>query len=203
MDISKQNKIDYYKDYIRRVKTYSDRYGTDLKELFEKIVANNINMIKRLEEAILLNKDESEIASIFDMLDNYFLMFGKEDYTILKNMFFDIYLRIEGLFFTMEDIDDYFDYEPLYLYIKTKIKTLPTKDTSFFGLIEKNKDFTLVIPEIVNLKTAQVAVHEIRHGLDYIVDLYNEEESLLEGFARKEEDIFYNQYKKILMNKSM
>ena len=62
----------------------------------------------------------------------------------------------------------------------------------------KNKELTkliICIPEIVDLKTAQIAIHEFRHAHD-ICSGNIREDYILEEFAKQEENKFKNNYLK-------
>ena len=64
--------------------------------------------------------------------------------------------------------------------------------------INESKELTkliICIPEIVDLKTAQIAIHEFRHAHDIYTGKI-QEDSTLEDIAKQEEDKFKTDYLK-------
>lgn len=104
---------------------------------------------------------------------------------------------VYGLDLTIDDIKNYLNYdETFWNYIKDKIKVFknPYLDydlkMNYYGIwydLDENKELTkliICIPEIVDLKTAQIALHELKHAHDiYMGDL--KEDSILEKMLNK------------------
>ena len=117
-------------------------------------------------------------------------------------------LMAHGLSLTIEDIKKYLGYDDdFWSYIKNKIKFIkkPYLDYDlkmhYYGVwyeFNERKELTkliICIPEIVDLKTAQIAIHEFRHAHDIYTSKI-QEDSILEDIAKQEEDKFKTDYLK-------
>lgn len=113
-----------------------------------------------------------------------------------------------GLSLTIEDIKKYLGYDDdFWSYIQDKIKFIknPYLDYDlkmhYYGVwyeINESKELTkliICIPKIVDLKTAQIAIHEFRHAHDIYTSKILED-SILEDIAKQEEDKFKTDYLK-------
>ena len=112
-------------------------------------------------------------------------------------------LMAHGLSLTTIDIKKYLGYNDdfwSYIQDKTKIIKDPYLDYDlkmhYYGVwyeINESKELTkliICIPKIVDLKTAQIAIHEFRHAHDIYTG------KILEDIAKQEEDKFKTDYLK-------
>lgn len=119
---------------------------------------------------------------------------------------------VNGLNLTINDVKNYLNYgNDFWNYIKDKTKVIKNPYSNYdlkmnyYGIwydFNEDKEITkliICIPEIIDLKTAQIAIHEfiLAH------DIYSgniKEDYILEEFAKQEKNKFKNDYlkKKIL-----
>ncbi len=113
---------------------------------------------------------------------------------------------VYGFSLSIDDVKNYLDYEnSFWNYVEDKIKFIKNPYIDFdlkvlyYGVwydLDENKNLkrlVICIPEIVDLKTAQIAIHEFRHAHDIFTgNIKNNSE--LEEIARHEEDRFKNEY---------
>lgn len=165
-----------------------------LDNLTDKTIIYYYNLLDDLEQEIEFNKDYP------------YKRLPKKFETLLENDEFKF--MVYGLDLTIDDIKNYLDYdENFWNHIKDKIKVLknPYLDydlkMDYYGVwydLDENKELTkliICIPEIVDLKTAQIAIHELKHAHDiYTGNL--KEDSVLEKNAKQEEYKFKNNYLK-------
>lgn len=117
-------------------------------------------------------------------------------------------LMAHGLSLTTIDVKKYLGYNDdfwNYIQDKTKIIKDPYLDYDlkmhYYGVwyeINESKELTkliICIPKIVDLKTAQIAIHEFRHAHDIYTSKILED-SILEDTAKQEEDKFKTDYLK-------
>ena len=109
--------------------------------------------------------------------------------------------EIKGLTLTSIDIDNYFNHATPYLYLKERTKHMYTDDKSFYGVFTEMRDnritaINVFVPQVVDLGTALVNVHEYKHGMDLYKYIGKEQPSLenFEMTAKREEYIFRKEY---------
>ncbi len=113
---------------------------------------------------------------------------------------------VYGFSLSIDDVKNYLDYENnFWNYVEDKIKFIKSPYIDFdlkilyYGVwyeLDENKNLkkmVICIPEIVDLKTAQIAIHEFRHAHDIFTGNIKNN-SKLEEIARHEEDRFKNEY---------
>lgn len=108
--------------------------------------------------------------------------------------------EVYGLTLTMEDVAEYLNYSiAFWEYILPH--TIKTKNEEFYGVypkIDKHKivkDMKIIVPEIIDLKTAKINIHEFKHAYDMYTLLespYIEKDYEVE--ARAEEEQFEMEY---------
>lgn len=106
----------------------------------------------------------------------------------------------------LNDIKDFLGYsDDFWEYITDKTKTIEKPydnydiKMSFYGIwyeIENNsiKKLKICIPEVIDLKTAQIALHEIKHAHDIYTNNFDLSIEEYEKSAREEEKKFEKEY---------
>ena len=176
-----------------------------------------INEEKRLLNFIKVNLkkiDANELDNLLDSLDELNEETIKYYYHLLDNITCDKLLEknyrristlldtdkfrkeIFGLCLSMKDIIKYLDYSPeFWEYILPR--TTRIDEESFYQVNIKcdAQEIRVFVPNIINLETAKINIHEFKHaydmyrilGIPYFKDDY-------EASARKEEEKFENDY---------
>ena len=165
-----------------------------LDDLADKTIIYYYNLLDDLEQEIEIDKGYP------------YKRLPKDFETLLENNEFKF--MVYGLDLTIDDIKKYLDYdETFWNYIKNKIKVLKSpyldydSKMDYYGVwydLDENKELTkliICIPEIVDLKTAQIAIHELKHAHDIYMGVLKED-SVLEKNAKQEEYKFKNNYLK-------
>lgn len=81
--------------------------------------------------------------------------------------------QVLGLLLTIKDLDQYYQQEEAYQYLKqhTKVLNINLEDgIPYFGCFlteenEKLRQLNLCVPQIVNLKSMLINIHEFKHGI--------------------------------------
>lgn len=165
-----------------------------LDDLADKTIIYYYNLLDDLEQEIEIDKGQP------------YKRLPKNFETLLENNEFKF--MVYGLDLTIDDIKNYLDYdETFWNYIKDKIKVFknPYLDydlkMNYYGVwydLDENKELTkliICIPKIVDLKTAQIALHELKHAHNIYMSILKED-SILEKNAKQEEYKFKNNYLK-------
>ncbi len=165
-----------------------------LDDLADKTIIYYYNLLDDLEQEIEIDKGHP------------YKRLPKNFETLLENNEFKF--MVYGLDLTIDDIKNYLDYdETFWNYIKDKIKVFknPYLDydskMDYYGVwydLDENKELTkliICIPKIVDLKTAQIALRELKHAHDIYMGILKED-SVLEKNAKQEEYKFKNNYLK-------
>lgn len=210
-------------NYLEELIKIKDEYMAILSEenkLLNIILKNGINKdITSIDDLIgkLNDLADTTITYYYSLLDDIekeiefnrsypYRRLPKSFKTLIETDEFK--LMAHGLSLTIEDIKKYLGYNDdfwNYIQDKTKIIKDPYLDYDlkmhYYGVwyeFNERKELTkliICIPEIVDLKTAQIAIHEFRH----VHDIYTskiQEDSILEDIAKQEEDKFKTNYLK-------
>ena len=210
-------------NYLEELIKIKDEYMAILSEenkLLNIILKNGINKdITAIDNLIgkLNDLTDTTITYYYSLLDdiekeiefnrNYpYRRLPKNFKTLIETDEFK--LMTHGLNLTIEDIKKYLRYNDdfwNYIQDKTKIIKDPYLDYDlkmhYYGVwyeFNERKELTkliICIPEIVDLKTAQIAIHEFRHANDIYTSKI-QEDSILEDIAKQEEDKFKTDYLK-------
>ena len=210
-------------NYLEELIKIKDEYMAILSEenkLLNIILKNGINKdITAIDDLIgkLNDLADTTIAYYYSLLDDIekeiefnrsypYRRLSKNFKTLIETDEFK--LMAQGLSLTIEDIKKYLGYNDdfwNYIQDKTKIIKDPYLDYDlkmhYYGVwyeVNESKELTkliICIPEIVDLKTAQIAIHEFRHAHDIYTSKI-QEDSILEDIAKQEEDKFKTNYLK-------
>lgn len=215
---------DNYLEELIKIKAEYIAILNEENNLLNLILKNGINKnINAVDELIIklndLNKKTiiyyysllDDIESEIEINRNYsYRRIPKNFETLTETDEFKF--MVNGLNLTINDVKIYLNYgNDFWNYIKDKTKVIKNPYSNYdlkmdyYGIwydFNKNKELTkliICIPEIVDLKTAQIVIHEFRHAHD-IYSGNIKEDYILEEFAKQEENKFKNNYlkKKIL-----
>ncbi len=208
-------------NYLEELIKIKNEYMAILSEenrLLNMILKNGINKdITAIDDLIgkLNDLADTTIAYYYSLLDDIekeiefnrsypYRRIPKNFKTLIETDEFK--LLVNGLNLTIIDVKKYLGYDDdFWNYIQNKIKIIknPYLDYDlkmhYYGVwyeFNERKELTkliICIPEIVDLKTAQIAIHEFRHAHD----IYNgktQEDSILEDMAKQEEEKFKTNY---------
>lgn len=215
---------DNYLEELIKIKTEYMAILNEENNLLNLILNNCINKnINAVDELIIkLNGlNEKTIIYYYSLLDdieseieinrNYsYRRIPKNFETLIETDEFKF--MVNGLNLTINDVKNYLNYgNDFWNYIKDKTKVIKNPYSNYdlkmnyYGIwydFNEDKEITkliICIPEIIDLKTAQIAIHEfiLAH------DIYSgniKEDYILEEFAKQEKNKFKNDYlkKKIL-----
>ena len=211
---------DNYLEELIKIKAEYMAILNEENNLLNLILNNGINKnINAVDELIIKLNDlnEKTIIYYYSLLDdieseieinrNYsYRRIPKNFETLTKTDEFKF--MVNGLNLTINDVKNYLNYgNDFWNYIKDKTKVIKNPYSNYdlkmnyydiWYDFNEDKEITkliICIPEIVDLKTAQIAIHEFR--LAY--DIYSgniKEDYILEEFAKQEEDKFKNDYLK-------
>ncbi len=124
--------------------------------------------------------------------------------TLIQTNTYKIYAT--GLLLKLDDIKQFFNFPPsFWQYIDDKIIFIDSEkeqDNSIYGVLMKFddnsllKDIKIIVPYIIDLDTALINVHEIKHAYDLYQLLGSkvEDEMSLELTAKEEEEKFVKNY---------
>ena len=148
-----------------------------LDDLADKTIIYYYNLLDDLEQEIEIDKGHP------------YKRLPKNFETLLENNEFKF--MVYGLDLTIDDIKNHLDYdETFWNYIKDKIKVFknPYLDyeskMDYYGVwydLDENKELTkliICIPKIVDLKTAQIALHELKHAHNIYMGILKEDSVL-------------------------
>ena len=210
-------------NYLEELIKIKDEYMAILSEenkLLNIILKNGINKdITSIDDLIgkLNDLADTTITYYYSLLDDIekeiefnrrypYRRLPKNFKTLIETDEFK--LMAQGLSLTTIDVKKYLGYNDdfwSYIQDKTKIIKDPYLDYDlkmhYYGVwyeINESKELTkliICIPKIVDLKTAQIAIHEFRHAHDIYTGKILED-SILEDIAKQEEDKFKTNYLK-------
>ena len=210
-------------NYLEELIKIKNEYMAILREenkLLNMILKNGINKdITAIDDLIgkLNDLADTTITYYYSLLDdiekeiefnrNYpYRRLPKNFKTLIETDEFK--LMAHGLNLAIEDVKKYLGYDDdfwNYIQDKTKIIKNPYLDYDlkihYYGVwyeFNERKELAkliICIPEVVNLKTAQIAIHEFRHAHDIYTSKI-QEDSILEDTAKQEEDKFKTDYLK-------
>lgn len=177
----------------KNINAVDDLIG-ELNDSIDKTIIYYYNLLDDIEDEIKINR-------------NYpYRRIPKNFETLIENDEFRF--MVYGLNLTIKDVKKHLDYsDGFWDYVKDKTKIIkdPYVDydlkMDYYGVwydFNDNKELTkliICIPEIVSLKTAQIAIHEFRHAHDIYTGNIKAD-YILEKNARQEEDKFKNNYLK-------
>lgn len=214
---------DNYLQELIKIKNEYIAILTEENNLLNLILKNGIN--KDLYAVDILFEKINELADktinyYYDLLDDIekeieidrgfsYIRLPKNFNTLIEDN--ELKLLAYGLDLTLEDIKNYLCYEnDFWDYIANKIKVIkkPYQDFNlkmhYYGVwynFNENNELTkliICIPEIVDLKTAQIAIHEFRHAHDIYTGSIKED-TILEEIAKHEEEEFKKQMSKKML----
>lgn len=211
---------DNYLEELIKIKTEYMAILNEENNLLNLILNNCINKnINAVDELIIkLNGlNEKTIIYYYSLLDdieseieinrNYsYRRIPKNFETLIETDEFKF--MVNGLNLTINDVKNYLNYgNDFWNYIKDKTKVIKNPYSNYdlkmnyYGIwydFNEDKEITkliICIPEIIDLKTAQIAIHEFRHAHD-IYSGNIKEDYILEEFAKQEKNKFKNDYLK-------
>lgn len=192
---------DYFNTFFRI--TFSEGYNFNLKTQFAKalfeyykitrkentylsFIMKNYKEVRSLETlySILDDLDELNEKTYYfyqslleeweNSVENQSLSYaiGKPNFqTLLETTRYEAELL--GLFLTEKDLDNYYQKEDAYYYLKerTKVWNVSAEEgIGYFGLFTENDGdiitkINLCVPKIINLKTMLINIHEFRYGI--------------------------------------
>ena len=166
----------------------------ELNDLSDKTIIYYYRLIDDIEKELEINRNYSyrRITKNFD--------------TLIENEEFK--LKVLGLNLTIEDIKDYLKYEDnFWNYISDKTKVIKNPYINYNSKIHyygvwydlnqdnKLKKLVICVPDVIDLKTAQIAIHEFKHAHDVYTGNFFKD-SILEETAKLEENKFKYEYLK-------
>ena len=213
--LQKGLKENFLQELIKIKNEYINIINCDT-ELMKKILCN-ANKYNSEAVDILLDKldilMEKTVRYYYNLIDDYeselsiernhpYKKIPKKIATLIDSEIY--YKEVQGLSLTIDDIKDYLNYDNNFwnfIFSKTKIITNPYDNydskIDLYGVWHNNNlnSIKICVPEVIDLKTAQIAIHEFRHAHDlYLNKFFNDN---LEQEAMSEEQKFKENYYKL------